>query len=285
MWRLTGMVVFLLAVAPGLWVFSKPQEGRNYPREDRGVNPLEGNEDAIRAGQTLFDTACSGCHGAHAEGGRGPNLADGRLVRRRGIQRLFTSIHNGVPGSEMPAFNLPDAQIWQMLAFISSLSAPAAASHVPGDPAAGKAIFFGKGQCGSCHMILGQGGYLGPDLSNVGMAHSYAQLKKALLDANARSNSGYQGITVVTNSGQEITGVAKYQTNYSLAILDAGGHLHLLSMNDVRKLTLQNSSLMPDYRQRLTSQEVEEVLAFLSRQSVRPPKSGSVVASPAGDVE
>ena len=53
----------------------------------------------IAAGEKLFVSACSGCHGKTGEGGRGPNLNDGKLVRRLNDQRLFSAIKAGVPSS------------------------------------------------------------------------------------------------------------------------------------------------------------------------------------------
>src|SRR5437899_6310587 len=76
-------------------------------------NPFAGQPDAILAGKKLFATSCSGCHGANAEGGRGPNLMKGRMIRRSSDTVLFTSIKKGVPGTDMPPTNLPDDQIWR----------------------------------------------------------------------------------------------------------------------------------------------------------------------------
>lgn len=262
------LVIFLLTFL-GLPCFGKAQDRR--PEENAAENPLKGRPDAIDAGQKLFASMCSGCHGAHAEGGRGPNLEDGQLVRLKDDQHLFGSIRKGVPGSEMPPFSLLDEQVWQLLAFIRSLSAPAAESRVPGDPEAGKVIYFGKAGCSACHMILGHGGFAGPDLSNIGMARSWKQLRQALVDPKSRSRAGYQGVTVLTKGGSRITGIIKDNTNYSVAIQDVDGNLHLLSMLDIREITYRTSSLMPDdYNRRLTAKEIDDVLAFLSRQSVRP---------------
>jgi len=239
-------------------------------REDATGNPLKGRPDAIAAGQKLFTSMCSGCHGAEAEGGRGPNLEDGQILRLKGDHRLFDSIRKGMEGGDMPPFDLPEDQVWQLLAFIRSLSAPAAESRVPGDPVAGKAVYFGKTNCNRCHMILGEGGFIGPDLSNIGMSHSWKQLRRALLDPNSRTREGYQGVTVLTREGAQITGILKDQTNYSAVVQDADGNLHLLWMRDVRQITLRNGSLMPDdYSRRLTPTEIDDLLAFLSRQSVR----------------
>jgi putative heme-binding domain-containing protein len=183
----------------------------------------------------------------------------------------------------MPPFNLPDEQIWQLLAFIRSLSAPAAESRVPGDPEAGRVIFFGKAGCSACHKILGHGGFTGPDLSNIGMSHSWKQLKQALVDPKSRSRAGYQGAVVLTKGGSRITGIIKDNTSYSVAIQDVTGNLHLFSMQDIREIIYRSGSLMPDdYDRRLTAKEMDDLLAFLSRQSVRPVR---VQSSSAADLK
>jgi putative heme-binding domain-containing protein len=133
-------------------------------------------------------------------------------------------------------------------------------------------------------MIMGRGGFLGPDLSNIGMTRSWKQIRQALLDPDTRSMTGYQGVTVVPTVGAPITGIVKYDTNYSLAVQDAEGNLHLLTMHDVRKLIFRKGSLMPDdYARRLTPGEIDDVVAFLSRQSVRPIKKETSSTGPARD--
>src|SRR5258707_8471821 len=77
-------------------------------------NPFAGQPDAIQAGRKLFLASCSGCHGANAEGGRGPNLTEGRQIRRLRDGALFASIKSGVPGTDMPPSNLGDDQIWRL---------------------------------------------------------------------------------------------------------------------------------------------------------------------------
>ncbi len=46
--------------------------------------------------------------------------------------------------------------------------------------------------------------------------------------------------------------------------------MHLISMSDVSELKIATSSPMPkDYKDRFTSAEIEDLLAFLGRQSIR----------------
>src|SRR5262245_35197671 len=129
------------------------------------------NPDAVEAGRQLFLGACSACHGASGQGGAGPSLVSGRMSRLPEA-RLFKSIKEGLPGTDMPPFKLPDAKIRQLAVFVRSLSAPAIESHVAGNAAAGKALFFGAAGCAKCHMVAGQGGVLGPDLSNAGVTRT-----------------------------------------------------------------------------------------------------------------
>jgi putative heme-binding domain-containing protein len=235
-------------------------------------NPLVGQPDAVLAGAKVFATSCSGCHGANGEGGRGPNLTMGRAIRRLNDRGMFATIRTGVPGTDMPPTNLPDDDTWRLVAFVRNLSAPANESKLPGDPDAGAAIFFGKGGCADCHMIRGRGGFLGPDLTDAGALHTVPQLRESLLKPNARIADGYQGVTATMQDGAKLSGVARNDDNYSVQILGAKGDLHLLSKADLREVLFQKNSLMPaDYARRLTPDEISNVLAFLSRQSVRPP--------------
>jgi cytochrome c oxidase cbb3-type subunit 3 len=243
-----------------------------FPASDADRNPLAGQPDAVLAGKNLFATSCSGCHGANARGGRGPNLAEGRHVRRLSDRALFASIRSGVPGTDMPPTNLPDTQIWQLAAFVRDLSAPAYDSKVAGNPEKGAEIFFGKGRCDGCHMVRGRGGFIGPDLTGIGALRTAFDLRESLVNPSFRIADGYEGVTVTLQSGATISGIAKNNNNYSIQILDSKGELHLIAKDKLRETLFRTNSLMPeDYGKRLAPDEVADVLAFLSRQSVRPP--------------
>ncbi len=231
-----------------------------------------GNLDAIKAGNQLYLTVCSGCHGPSGEGGRGPSLVRGNRVRQVSNVKLFEAIQKGVPGADMPPFTLPDEQIWQLVAFTRSLVASAYETDVPGDPGAGETVFFGKGECSNCHMIRGRGGFLGPDLTVAGVTNTLAQLREAFLDPNLRTTEGYRSVTVATAEGKRISGVARNNSNYSIQMIDKDGNLHLLAKQNLRSIEFPPESWMPDdYADRLSEEEVQNVLAFLSRQATRAP--------------
>lgn len=234
------------------------------------TNPLANKPEAVDEGKTRFAQACAACHGANAEGGRGPNLAESNRVRRITDDQLFNLIRRGIPGTAMPAFPLPDASIWQISAFLRSLSTPAFLVPVAGDIQAGEEVYR-KAQCASCHMIYGHGGFLGPDLTDIASSRTVKQLRESIVNPTSRPVDGFSGVTLTLADGTTVSGVAKNYSDYAVDVLDAAGSLHLLSMAQVRQIKFAEKPLMPDtYSKSLSQTEIQNLIAFLSRQTTRP---------------
>src|SRR4051794_35327539 len=81
-------------------------------------SPLANQPDAISAGLKLFVAGGTACHGSNGEGGRGPDLVRAWFVRKASDGRVFDTIRNGVPGTEMPPSRMPEQNIWQIVAFL-----------------------------------------------------------------------------------------------------------------------------------------------------------------------
>lgn len=243
------------------------QHGR-YLNDSR--HPSIGKPEAIAAGAKLFFASCGGCHGPDGSGGRGPNLVRRALWHPLSDDGIFQVIRKGVPGTDMPPTNLTDDQTWNLVAFIHSLTGPAADQNVAGDAAAGKQVFATAG-CSNCHAIRGEGSRLAPDLSNIGGSRPLAVIREAILEPSKDLfYLGNEGVSVVLKDGRKIEGIAKNRSNYSLQVIDKNGDLHLLRMNDVRELTLRTNSPMPtDYGKRLSKDQLRDLLAYLASQKTR----------------
>ena len=218
---------------------------------------------SIDSGRQTYMGACSGCHGATGEGSQGPSWHSGR-VARLGNQALINVIKNGLPGTTMPNFPLADDKLRQLAAFLRTLTSPAVAAPRTGDAAKGRALFFGTANCTGCHMINGQGGHPGPDLSNIGAERTLPQLSESLRKPSARIAEGFRTATATLRNGSVIKGVAKNYNNYGAQILDATGRLHLLQTGEIAKLDIVDTSIMPPVA------DANDLLAFLSSLSLRP---------------
>ena len=78
---------------------------------------------AISEGQHLFEAFnCNGCH-QNGGGGIGPALMDDKWVYGSAPRNIFATIIEGRPNG-MPSFRnkIPDAQVWELVAYVRSLS-------------------------------------------------------------------------------------------------------------------------------------------------------------------
>ena len=93
------------------------------PPVDVRANLYDNNANAIAQGQQLYiQMNCVGCH-SHGGGGMGPPLMDDEWRYGGRIDQIATSIAEGRPNG-MPSWRskLTDDQIWQLAAYVRSLS-------------------------------------------------------------------------------------------------------------------------------------------------------------------
>jgi cytochrome c oxidase cbb3-type subunit III len=105
------------ALAPGLnhaLVTTDPRAAAYYD-----------NPQAVATGKQLFNQYnCSGCH-SNGGGGMGPALMDGEWIYGGRLEQIHQTLVEGRPNG-MPAWGgkVPDKQLWQIAAYVRSLSLP-----------------------------------------------------------------------------------------------------------------------------------------------------------------
>jgi cytochrome c oxidase cbb3-type subunit III len=83
------------------------------------------NADAVNTGKRLFQQYnCSGCH-SNGGGGMGPDLMDDVWIYGGRLEQIHQTLVEGRPNG-MPAWGgkVPDEQLWQLSAYVRSLSLP-----------------------------------------------------------------------------------------------------------------------------------------------------------------
>jgi cytochrome c oxidase cbb3-type subunit 3 len=96
------------------------------------TSPFQQNAWGMAEGKRLFGYYnCSGCH-ANGGGGMGPALMDDKWIYGSHPQAIFSSIVEGRPNG-MPSWRnkITDAQVWQLVAYIQSMSGQAPQTAMP----------------------------------------------------------------------------------------------------------------------------------------------------------
>ena len=97
------------------------------------INEYDQNAFAINQGKLLYlNFNCVGCH-FHGGGGIGPPLMDDKWIYGSQPDQIFATILQGRPNG-MPSFHgkIPDYQVWQIVAYVRSLSGLTDSQASPG---------------------------------------------------------------------------------------------------------------------------------------------------------
>jgi putative heme-binding domain-containing protein len=217
----------------------------------------------IQEGGRLFGANCVLCHGPEGDQVPGIDLAHGRFRQKYSENALINIIQNGIPGTGMPSNNLRDFQAEIVLAYLRSLatSGPPVTGH--GDAARGKVLFGGKANCASCHRVNGVGSRIGPDLSDIGGLRRTVEIERSLLEPNEEVLPQNRTYRVVTSKGETISGRLLNIDTFTVQILDSKERLLSLQRSDLRDSGFVKDSPMPSYRDKLSSQELADVVAYL----------------------
>jgi len=228
----------------------------------------------LEKGKQLFLGMCSRCHGLSGAGGEGPNLNRPVLTNAPDDEALRAVIRDGIPDRGMPRIRrFTDAELTAMVVFVRSLGRTASAAAV-GNVANGKAVYQRQG-CSSCHTIAGEGGILGPELTDIGAHRAPDYLRQSIVDPAAALPRGVTAIPgrgfdeflpvrVVAQSGQEVRGVRVNEDSFTIQVRDAGGRLYSFRKSDLKQLDKQmGKTLMPDYKGKVSGSDLDDLVAYL----------------------
>jgi putative heme-binding domain-containing protein len=229
----------------------------------RAQNPFDTPQD-IELGSRLFQTHCSYCHGSRGEGGRGADLTNGQYRHGGSDTELFSTIRNGIRGSEMPAVRASDDEVWRMVAFVKKIGSAGLEDKARGDVAAGKAVYEGKGKCAVCHTIGREGGSLGPALTDIGRRRGLQYLEEAIVKPEAEVPISYRAIRVTSKSGQTIVGIRLNEDDLSVQLRDTSDNLRSILKDNIKEIRRDQPSLMPAYGSILSKKELVDLVAYLS---------------------
>jgi putative heme-binding domain-containing protein len=218
----------------------------------------------VERGSRLYGANCAFCHGVSGAAIANVDLRGGKFRRASSDEDLGRLILAGVPGTAMPPHKFQSDELTGVIAYIRSLRGAGAVAFSAGDARRGQEIFAGKGACMSCHRVNGQGSRVAPDLSDIGMIRRAGALQNSLLDPTANMLPVNRPVRAVTKDGTIILGRRLNEDSYSVQLIDAQERLVSLRKADLKEYEVSKTSAMPSYRDKLTAQELADVVAYLS---------------------
>jgi cytochrome c oxidase cbb3-type subunit III len=217
-------------------------------------------------GRREFVKYCSGCHGLDGRGGEhAPDIATSPTSRQLARDALFKIVRDGIPAKGMPGFAYLGRDTLNLVTdYLRRLGGQVSRISLHGNSSAGEALFFGKAECAKCHMMRSKGGFLGPDLTEYTQTHALQALRDAILAPCQNCQHTSEVVEVLTIRGERISGVIRNEDNFSLQLLARDGAFLLVTKSEIARLYHSGTAIMPEnYAQRLTTQELEDLLAYL----------------------
>ena len=224
--------------------------------------------DAVERGQKQFVVQCGSCHGADARGeDNGPDLVRSVIVLDDEQGSLIGPVvRKGFPNQGMPGFDLSDAQIRDLAAFLREKTQAAINRNaypilnvVTGNPKDGAAFFNGAGRCNTCHSATG-------DLAGLASRFTPAQLQtRFLYPRGGRGGTAPKPTTatVTPRKGPAVSGTLEFIDDFTVGLRDNEGYYRSFS-RDAVKVDIQDPlaahvQLLKQY----TDKNLHDVLAYL----------------------
>ncbi len=125
------------------------------------------------------------------------------------------------------------------------------------------------GQCVRCHAIRGEGGTVGPDLSEIGDKLSREEIIRAMVEPSARLSPGYGSVKLTLKDGQVITGILMEENKEELVIKTSDAEPVEVNASRIEKRE-NLTSAMPPMGTLMSKREIRDMVEYLANLKKRP---------------
>lgn len=157
-----------------------------------------------------------------------------------------------------------------MAEYRKMLTAPA---RTRPDLSAGRAVYAKT--CAQCHVLFGEGGKVGPELTGANRA-SLDYLLENIVDPSAVIPKEYAATVIELKNGRVVTGIARGETAAAVTVVTANETL-TVPKDDIAERNTTPTSMMPDdLLKPLKEEEIRALIAYLqsAAQVPLPPNFG-----------
>jgi putative heme-binding domain-containing protein len=202
---------------------------------------------------------------------------------------LFLTVTAGTPGTRRPfsleaSYRLANETVdhpierdrllvpWAPVVNETAITAPLAVPDLSGgDPARGQALFTGdQARCAQCHAFRGQGGTVGPDLTDL-TRKSRAEIYRDIAAPSAAIDPDYTSYTVATREGTVVVGVVRAEGADAIRVTDTNARTTIVPRGAIQEIRPSATSIMPaGLAAALGSTAVRDLIAYLTSAAGSP---------------
>lgn len=130
-----------------------------------------------------------------------------------------------------------------------------------GNPKKGKPLFLKN--CGKCHLLFGEGGRIGPDLTSF-KRDDEERILKNVINPGLEIREGFENYIVVTTDGRVMNGFLADQDSQVIVVRTADGQNIILQRDAIEEMSVSKVSVMPERTLvGLTDQQLRDLFAYL----------------------
>jgi putative heme-binding domain-containing protein len=202
------------------------------------------------------------------------------LSSRRRYGRLLTDAlaRNVIPRSDVPPYaarqlrrvvGTPFTDVWgpveqvagEERAFARYRGLLNEATLARADADSGKAVY--QRTCGACHMLNGEGGAIGPDLTGSNRTN-VEYLLFNVLNPNGEVQDAYKAVVITTRDGRTFSGTLSGETDRQVTLRVVDRDVVVINKADIQSRETTNVSMMPmGLFDALTDREVIDLVGYL----------------------
>ena len=217
----------------------------------------------IEDGERAYEGSCANCHGPDGNLIEGIDFGRGIFRRALSDDEIVGIIVNGLPDTPMPATpSMSEEQAQRIVSYLRAWAEEGRVSVV-GDPDNGRSVFFGEGDCDSCHAVNGRGARHGPDLSRVGRERRAYELEAALLDPGAMVQPTGRSYRVTLANGDDVTGRLLNHDTFTVQLIDSDERLRSFVKSDLRDHGFVDTP-MPAFGDTLSPEQITNLISFMA---------------------
>lgn len=134
-----------------------------------------------------------------------------------------------------------------------------------GNTTLGEELFFGNAaaSCRRCHLVNGQGGGVGPDLSEIGKKNDAHYLLESIVDPNAKIAKGFETVLIITVEGKIVSGIIKEETDDFITLVKPMGEIVKIAQDDIDDRAPGKSGMPADIANQMTKAQIRDLVAYL----------------------